>query len=134
MFVERTVGRVPRSFGDNRGAWPSRIRTTAADPRKRVPAGDYDDPLHGHHLVYCYWCRNEAQARCLVEETTRVMTDYGSRLRHAWNDIPPPKMDEIVRWAATVGQIEIWSDAECFAAVQAALQEEIAEAVGGLGQ
>lgn len=132
VFVEAYAERVPRRFGDNRGVWPTRIRTTTHEPAKSVQAADYHDGVHDRQLVFCYWCAGAPLAKRIAERAQIILAENAEQIRHAWHDAVPHGVDQLVQWAAMAEGIELWTEDEVRAAVRGAREREITKAVGAL--
>ncbi len=130
VFVEAYHDRVPRTFGDNRGVWPTRIRSTTDDPDRRVRQGDYEDGVHGRGLIFCYWVSAPEFAQRLSARANAILTEHADQIRHAWHDAVPDGVDTLVQWAAMAEGIELWSETEVRAAVQAAEARDMGRKAG----
>jgi len=130
VFVEAYHERVRRTWHDNKGVWPTRIRTTTDDPLKRVQAGDYEDGVHGRGLVFCYWVAGPELARRVADRSTAILAEHADRIRHAWHDAVPEGVDQLVQWAAMAEGVELWTETEVRAAVQAAHARRMGKVVG----
>lgn len=129
VFAEGYPGRVPRDWGDNHGVWPMRLRTTAADPRQRARNADYDNPVHGVRLWGIWWFENDALAGRVHARASGLLAECGAGLKHAWHDLAPERVDELVRWAATVEGCVYYDDATAEAEVRAKAREDLARRV-----
>jgi hypothetical protein len=71
------------------------------------------DPLHGHHILAIYWTQSDAHARRLKARVELMLADLRVALQHAWHNIEPQRVAELILWAADLEGIEVWDDAEC---------------------
>lgn len=124
LFVEGYGNPVPRSFGDNQGVWPARVRSTGGDPRQRARDADYDNPIHGVYVHSIYWLRWPVEAERVTARITTLLAERREPLAHAWHNITPAQLDELIRWALTVEGVA-WHDDNTIAnwAVEALKQE-----------
>ena len=124
LFVEGYKGQVPRDFGDNEGVWPSRVRLTGGDPRQRARDADYDNPIHHVFVHASYWFRWPHEAERVAERAAAVLRDQQEPLNHAWHNLTPWRLDELIRWALMVEDVECFSDDHVERWGKDALQEE----------
>ena len=129
VFVEGYTGTVPRTFGDNAGVWPTRVRTTAADPNKRARDASYDNPVHSVIVQAVYWFRSDAEARRVFDRVLGILRDHKEELHFAWHNIAPAKVCECIVWACTVEDLPYWDDAAIMATVRERLQQEVQRSV-----
>lgn len=94
---------VPRSFGDNRGAWPVKI-TTSKKPRDAAKRSDLEQPLHELVVLDFVQVESEEHARLLkaaLDELLLGTSDDNRALRHGWRDI---EQDPAIVWPVLLRQ------------------------------
>ena len=96
-------GRVPKEFGDNRGAWPVRIATTNK-PRDVAKRPDLESPLHQIMVLEMVWTESDAHARRLKAKLDTLLLGTSSdnrALRHGWRDLDN---DPAIVWPILLGE------------------------------
>lgn len=90
MVVSGTREAVPRHFGDNRGAWPIKLRTTSTFGNDAGRHLDNASPLWWQGDLFRVWCNDGDAANALIAGVQRYMLakDAGD-LRKSYKDVGP---------------------------------------------
>lgn len=82
---------VPRDFGDNQGAWPVRVSTTAK-PRDVASKPDLESPLHQVKVLEMVWTPSDRHAKRLKAKLDELLlgSSEDARLRHGWRNVDDP--------------------------------------------
>jgi len=87
VYVAGTEGPVPRSFGDNRGAWPIRIGVTESWKDTITPQLERGAPLWWQGVLFRVWTPSEVHAKRLALEVPEFIAARVEQLRGAWLDL-----------------------------------------------
>lgn len=112
LYVEGYPERMRRSWDDNRGAWPHRVKTTSTGPHAASSKTQYEDPLYERNVIVAWSVRSDADAKRVENRVKAILAQHDIPLRGAWHDIEPNNMVEIVTWAATVEGVELLTERE----------------------
>ncbi len=119
LYVESYPERVWRFPGDNRGAWPSRLKGTSKGPYTALRKTINEDPVHERHVFRAWGLQSDEHARRVVRRVGQFFQEHDVAMRGVWHDMEPARMAELIEWAAMVIGIELLTESEFWLRVSA---------------
>ena len=89
VCIAGTEGPVPRTFGDNRGAWPIRVGITERWEDTSTPGLNSGSPLWWQGVLFRVWTPSREHAKQLGAAVLELVAERVEQLRGAWVDLGP---------------------------------------------
>jgi len=123
LYVESYIEAVPRFFGDNHGALPSRLKMTEIEPYRSARKSQGEDALHGRKIGQVWLILNREDGNLIISRANSFFTDQDVALNGRWHDIHPKRMRDLVEWAATATDTELIREQDLWASMFAEMKK-----------